>query len=50
MAQPGRSLDFLPASDGWHEMRAAPGIAPWNDARSDLVSRIRLFGRDLSGE
>jgi hypothetical protein len=50
MAQPGRSLDFLAASDGWREMRAATGIAPWTDARSDIVSRIRLFGRDLSGE
>jgi SAM-dependent methyltransferase len=49
MAQPGRSLDFLPASDGWREMRAA-GTAVWTDARSDIVSRIRLFGRDLSGE
>jgi hypothetical protein len=50
MAQPGGSLDFLLASDGWREMHAAPGGTVWTDARSDIVRQIRLFGRDLTGD
>ncbi len=50
MAQPGRSLEFLPASDGWRDLAAAPGAVLWTDARSDIVSRIHLFGRDLAGD
>jgi hypothetical protein len=48
MARVGGGLDFLPATDGWRDL--APGRATelWTDDRSDVVSRIRLFGRDLT--
>jgi hypothetical protein len=50
MAQPGGSLDFLPASDGWRNLAPARPSALWSDERSDIVSRIRPFGRDLAGD
>jgi len=49
MAQPGRRLDFLSAADGWRDLAAAPATALWTDERSDIVSRIHPFGRDLTG-
>lgn len=50
IGQPGSKLDDLPPSDGWRDMAAAPRTALWTDERSDLVSNIRIAGRDFSGD
>jgi hypothetical protein len=41
VGQPGQALDYLPASAGWQLMLPSVGVAPWTDARSDIVSRIK---------
>jgi hypothetical protein len=50
MAQPGRRLDFLSAADGWRALAPVSATMPWTDERSDIVSHIRVFGRDLTGD
>jgi hypothetical protein len=48
IGQPGRGLDELRTADGWRDMAPAPQGALWTDARSDIVSHIHIFGRDLN--
>jgi hypothetical protein len=50
VGQPGHGLDELETADGWRDMSIAPLGALWTDARSDVVSHIRLFGRNLIGD
>jgi hypothetical protein len=50
MAQPGRRLDFLSAADGWRQFAHGSATALWTDERSDIVSQIHIFGRDLTGD
>jgi len=45
IGQPGKRLDFLPASAGWQEMTAPPRGALWTDARSDIVTCIKWWDR-----
>ena len=46
IGRPGHALDELSSADGWRDMPlAAPG-ALWTDERSDVVSRVRIFGRN----
>ena len=48
VGQPGKRLDYLPASAGWQEMAAPPYPAVWTDARSDIVTRIKWWDPALS--
>jgi hypothetical protein len=41
LGQPGHSLDFLDAADGWETLPAPPASALWTDTRSDIISRIK---------
>jgi hypothetical protein len=50
VGQPGHALDELRDTDGWRDMAPAPAGALWTDARSDVVSHIRVFGRNLVGD
>src|SRR5271165_404005 len=44
VGQPGKSLDYLPASAGWQDMATLPRPALWTDARSDIITRIKWWG------
>jgi spermidine synthase len=43
IGQPGKRLDFLPASAGWQEMASPPRGVLWTDARSDIVTHIKWW-------
>ncbi len=46
IGQPGYRLPELRDADGWRDMPASVPGALWTDERSDVVSRIRIFGRN----
>jgi len=48
VGQPGHSLDFLSAADGWGPM--PPPSALWTDMRSDIVSRIKWRGGEAPAD
>ena len=50
VGQPGQRLDELSDAAGWRVLPKASRDMLWTDARSDIISSIRLGGRNLTAD